>query len=182
MVRGPDFPTGGFVCGLDGVRDAYRTGRGRVVMRARAEIEQIDANSERIVVSEIPFMVNKSRLIEQIAQLVRDKKLTDIRDMRDESDRDGMRIVIELKREAVPEIVLNRLYKHTQMQTTFGTILLALVDGQPKVMSLREMLQHFIAHRLEVIGSALAVRPGQGRWRASTSSRVSRSPSTTSTR
>ena len=151
IVTGPDFPTGGFVCGREGIRDAYRTGRGRVVMRARAEIEQIDANSERIVVTEIPFMVNKSRLIEQIAQLVRDKKLTDIRDMRDESDRDGMRIVIELKRDSVPEIVLNRLYKHTQMQSTFGTIMLALHDGQPKVMSLREMLQHFINHRLVVI-------------------------------
>ncbi len=151
VVQGPDFPTGGFVCGREGIRDAYRTGRGRVVMRAKAEIEQIDANSERIIVTEIPFMVNKSRLIEQIAQLVRDKKLPDIRDLRDESDRDGMRIVIELKRDSVPEIVLNRLYKHTQMQSTFGTILLALVDGEPKVMPLREMLQHFINHRLEVI-------------------------------
>jgi len=151
IVQGPDFPTGGFVCGREGIRDAYRTGRGRVVMRARAEIEPIDAHSERIIVTEIPFMVNKARLIEQIAQLVRDKKLSDIRDLRDESDREGMRIVIELKRDSVPEIVLNRLYKHTQMQSTFGTILLALVDGQPKVMGLREMLQHFIAHRLEVI-------------------------------
>jgi DNA gyrase subunit A len=151
IVQGPDFPTGGFVCGREGIRDAYRTGRGRVVMRARAEIEQIDANSERIVVTEIPFMVNKSRLIEQIAQLVRDKKLPDIRDLRDESDRDGMRVVIELKRDSVPEIVLNRLFKHTQMQSTFGTIMLALVDGEPKVMSLREMLGHFIDHRLVVI-------------------------------
>ena len=151
IVQGPDFPTGGFVCGIEGVRDAYRTGRGRVVMRARADIEQIDANSERIIVTEIPFMVNKARLIEQIAQLVRDKKLPDIRDLRDESARKGMRIVIELKRDAMPEIVLNRLYKHTQMQSTFGTILLALVDGQPKVMSLREMLQHFIDHRHRVI-------------------------------
>ncbi len=151
IVKGPDFPTGGYICGTEGVLDAYRTGRGRVVMRARAEIEEIDANSERIVVTEIPFMVNKSRLIEQIAQLVRDKKLTEIRDMRDESDRDGMRIVIELKRDAVPHIVLNRLYKHTQMQSTFGTILLALVDGVPKVMALREMLLHFIAHRMVVI-------------------------------
>jgi len=151
LVPGPDFPTGGFICGRDGIQDAYRTGRGRVVMRARAEIEQIDANSERIVVTEIPFMVNKSRLIEQIAQLVRDKKITEIRDMRDESDRDGMRIVIELKRDAVPHIVLNRLYKHTQMQSTFGTILLALVDGVPKVMTLREILQHFVEHRHVVI-------------------------------
>ncbi|MGD8599852.1 MAG: DNA gyrase subunit A [Gemmatimonadota bacterium] len=151
IVTGPDFPTGGFVCGREGIQDAYRTGRGRIVMRARADIENLDANTERIVVTEIPFMVNKSRLIEQIAQLVRDKKLTDIRDLRDESDRDGMRIVIDLKRDAVPHIVLNRLYKHTQMQSTFGTILLALVDGQPKIMALREILQHFIDHRLEVI-------------------------------
>ncbi len=151
IVRGPDFPTGGFVCGTDGIRDAYRTGRGRIVMRARAEIERVDAHHERIVVSEIPFMVNKSRLVEQIAQLARDKKLPDIRDLRDESDRDGMRVVIELKREAVPHIVLNQLYKHTQMQSTFGTILLALVDGQPKIMSLREMLRHFVEHRHDVI-------------------------------
>ncbi len=151
IVQGPDFPTGGFICGIEGIRDAYRTGRGRVVMRARANIEQIDANSERIVVTEIPFMVNKSRLIEQIAQLVRDKKLPDIRDLRDESARQGMRIVIELKRDAVPEIVLNRLYKHTQMQSTFGTILLALVNGEPKVLSLREMLQYFIDHRHRII-------------------------------
>jgi DNA gyrase subunit A len=151
LLTGPDFPTGGFICGTDGIRDAYRTGRGRIVMRARAGIENIDANSERIVVTEIPFMVNKSRLVEQIAQLVRDKKLTEIRDLRDESDRDGMRIVVELKRDAVPHIVLNRLYKHTQMQSTFGTILLALVDGQPKIMPLREILQHFVGHRLEVI-------------------------------
>jgi DNA gyrase subunit A len=151
IVQGPDFPTGGYVCGIEGIRDAYRTGRGRIVMRAKAEIEPIDANSERIVVTEIPFMVNKSRLMEQIAQLVRDKKLTDIRDLRDESDREGMRIVIELKRDAMHHIVLNRLYRHTQMQSTFGTILLALVGGQPKVMSLREMLQHFIDHRHQVI-------------------------------
>ncbi len=151
IVKGPDFPTGGYICGTGGVQDAYRTGRGRVVMRAKADIENIDANSERIVITEIPFMVNKTRLIEQIAQLVRDKKITEIRDLRDESDRDGMRIVVELKRDSVPQVVLNRLYKHTQMQSTFGTILLALVDGVPKVMSLREMLQHFIDHRLTVI-------------------------------
>ncbi len=151
LVPGPDLPTGGFICGSEGIRDAYRTGRGRLVMRARAEIEQIDANSERIVVNEIPFMVNKARLIEQIAQLVRDKKINEIRDLRDESDREGMRIVIELKRDAVPNIVLNQLYRHTQMQSTFGTILLALVDGVPKVMSLREILHHFIEHRHKVI-------------------------------
>ena len=151
IVPGPDFPTGGFICGAEGIRDAYRTGRGRLVCRARAEIEQVDANSERIVVHEIPFMVNKARLIEQIALLVREKKITEIRDLRDESDRDGMRIVIELKRDAMPHIVLNRLFKHTQMQSTFGCILLALVDGEPKVMSLREVLGHFIEHRHVVI-------------------------------
>ena len=151
LVTGPDFPTGGFVCGRSGIEDAYRTGRGRIVMRARATIEEMDEYSERIVVTEIPFMVNKSRMIEQIAQLVRDKKLTEIRDMRDESDRDGLRIVIELKRDAIPQIVLNRLYKHTQMQSTFGTILLALVDGVPRVLTLRQMLQHFIEHRHVVV-------------------------------
>jgi len=151
IVTGPDFPTGGLVCGRDGIRDAYRTGRGRIVMRALAEVEEDPGGGERIIVSELPFMVNKARLIKQIADLVRDKKLTDIRDLRDESDRDGMRIVIELKRDAIPHIVLNRLFKHTQMQSTFGTILLALHDGEPKVMSLREMLLHFIDHRHEVV-------------------------------
>jgi DNA gyrase subunit A len=150
-IRGPDFPTGGAVCGLDGVQEAYRTGRGRIIVRAKAEVEETSGGGERIVVTEIPFMVNKSRLIEQIAQLVRDKKITEIRDLRDESDRDGLRIVIELKRDAIPRVVLNRLFKHTQMQTTFGTILLALVDGVPRVMSLREMLLHFVDHRHEVV-------------------------------
>jgi len=150
-VMGPDFPTGGFICGRDGIEDAYRTGRGRIVMRAKADVEELPGGGERIVITEIPFMVNKSRLIEQIAQLVREKKLSDIRDMRDESDRDGLRVVIELKRDAIPRVVLNRLYKHTQMQSTFGTILLALVGGVPKVMGLKEMLLHFIDHRHEVV-------------------------------
>jgi DNA gyrase subunit A len=136
-VTGPDFPTGGFICGRDGIEDAYLTGRGRIIMRAKADVEELPGGGERIVITEIPFMVNKSRLIEQIAQLVREKKLSDIRDLRDESDRDGLRVVIELKRDAIPRVVLNRLYKHTQMQTTFGTILLALVGGVPKVMGLR---------------------------------------------
>ncbi|TVP57871.1 MAG: DNA gyrase subunit A [Gemmatimonadales bacterium] len=152
LITGPDFPTGGHICGRDGIRDAYRTGRGRVVMRAKAEIEEVEGGlRERIVIREIPFMVNKTRLIEQIAGLVRDKKLTEISVLRDESDREGMRIVIELKRDAVSHIVLNKLYKHTQMQATFGTILLALVGGEPKVMTLREMLQHFIDHRHVVV-------------------------------
>ena len=150
IVLGPDFPTGGYICGREGIQEAYRTGRGRLVMRAHATVEVTDSG-DRIIVSAIPFMVNKSRMIEQIAQLVRDKKITDIRDMRDESDRDGMRVVIELKRDAIPYIVLNRLYKHTQMQSTFGVIMLALHDGQPKIMTLREMLKHFIEHRHVVV-------------------------------
>ena len=151
LIRGPDFPTGGYICGTQGIRDAYRTGRGRIVLRARAEVEEADAGPPRIVVTEIPFMVNKARLIEQIASLVRDKRLTSIRDLRDESDRDGLRIVIDLKRDAVPQVVLNRLYKHTPMQTTFGVILLALVDGVPRTMPLRDMLSHFIDHRHTVV-------------------------------
>jgi DNA gyrase subunit A len=150
-ISGPDFPTGGMICGKDGIRDAYRTGRGRVVMRATAEIEEMETGRERIIIREIPFMVNKTRLIEQIVALVREKRVTDISVVRDESDRDGMRVVIELKRDAVSHIVLNQLYKHTQMQATFGTILLALVDGVPRVLTLREMLQLFIDHRHTVV-------------------------------
>jgi DNA gyrase subunit A len=151
LVTGPDFPTGGFICGKEGIRDAYRTGRGRVVMRARAEVEEMSVDEERIVIREIPFMVNKTRLIEQIAGLVREKKVTEVSALRDESDRDGMRIVLELKRDTIPQIVLNQLYKHTQMQSTFGTILLALVDGVPQVLTLRQLLLQFIEHRHEVV-------------------------------
>ena len=151
LIQGPDFPTGGFICGKDGIGDAYRTGRGRVVMRARAEVEEMKSGGERIVIHEIPFMVNKTRLIEQIAGLVREKKVTEIAALRDESDRDGMRIVVELKRDAIYQVVLNQLYKHTQMQSTFGTILLALVDGVPRVMTLRQLLLQFIDHRHDVV-------------------------------
>jgi DNA gyrase subunit A len=151
LVHGPDFPTGGYICGREGIREAYLTGRGRVVMRARALIEEPDQGRPRIIVTEIPFMVNKSRMIEQIAGLVREKKLTEITDLRDESDRDGIRVVIELKRDAIPQIVLNQLYKHTQLQSTFGVIMLALVNGVPKIMDLREMIQHFLEHRHEVV-------------------------------
>ena len=150
-VQGPDFPTGGFIYGRDGVKDCYETGRGRIVMRARAFVEETQSGRERIVITEIPFQVNKSRLIEQIVELVRRKKVTDISDLRDESDRDGMRVVIELKRDANPKVVLNQLYKHTQMQTTFGAIMLALVDGQPQILDLKQLLRHFIDHRHEVI-------------------------------
>jgi len=150
-IQGPDFPTGGFVYGADGIRDAYSTGRGRVVMRARAEIETRDRGGDRIIITELPFMVNKSRLIEQIAQLVRDRRVEDISDLRDESDRDGIRVVIELKRDAVARVVLNQLFKHTQMQSTFGVIMLALVDGVPRVMGLKTVLRHFLDHRHEVV-------------------------------
>ncbi len=151
LIRGPDFPTGGLVCGVEGIREAYRTGRGRVVMRAVAEVEEGEGGSSRITITEIPFMVNKSRLLEQIADLVRARKITAIRDLRDESDRDGMRVVIELKRDAVPYVVLNKLYKHTPMQSTFGVILLALVDGVPQIMTLREMMSRFVQHRHSVV-------------------------------
>ncbi|MGI9038732.1 MAG: DNA gyrase subunit A [Gemmatimonadota bacterium] len=150
-IRGPDFPTGGLVYGREGIRGAYTEGRGRVVMRGRAHVEEKASGGERIIVTEIPFMVNKSRLIEQIAQLVRDKKIDGISDLRDESARQGIRVVIDIKRDAIPQIVLNLLFKHTQMQSTFGVIMLALDHGIPKVMTLKEMLVHFLDHRHEVI-------------------------------
>jgi DNA gyrase subunit A len=151
-IQGPDFPTGGFIYGRDGIKECYETGRGRISVRARAQVEEPESSGKtRIVVTEIPFQVNKSRLIEQIVQLVRDKKVVGISDLRDESDRDGMRVVIELKRDANPTVVLNQLYKRTQMQTTFGTIMLALVNGVPKVLDIKSILQHFVDHRHEVI-------------------------------
>ncbi len=151
MIHGPDFPTGGIIFGRSGVRDAYLTGRGRIIVRARANIEVHQNSSESIIITEIPFMVNKSSLIEAIANLVRQGRITGIRDIRDESDRDGIRVVIDMKRDAQGNVILNQLYKSTQMQTTFGAILLALTDGVPKVMTLKEMLSHYIAHREEVI-------------------------------
>ena len=150
-VPGPDFPTGGLVYGRTGIREAYTTGRGRVVMRARAHVEERPSGGERLILTEMPFMVNKARLVEQIAQLVRDRRIEDISDLRDESARDSIRVVIDLKRDAIPEIVLNKLYKHTQMQSTFGVIMLALVDGVPRVMDLKTILGHFIEHRHTVV-------------------------------
>ena len=151
-VKGPDFPTGGYICGWEGIKDAYETGRGRLVMRARTDIEELDNGKSQIIVREIPFMVNKARAVEQIAELAREKKITDITDLRDESsNREGIRIVIELKRDAIPQIVLNQLFKHTQLQSTFGVIMLALVDGVPKIMDLKEMIRHFLAHRHVVV-------------------------------
>jgi len=151
-VSGPDFPTGGIIYGRAGIREMYESGRGRLVVRARAQVEERESTGRsQIVVTEIPYMVNKARLVENIAALARDKKIEGISDLRDESDRDGMRVVIELKRDAVPMVVLNNLFKHTQMQTTFGAIMLALTNGRPKEMNLKELLGHFIEHRHEVI-------------------------------
>ncbi len=151
VVKAPDFPTGGIIYGYEGVRDAYLTGKGRIIVRARASIETGKNDRQSIVVTEIPYQVNKANMIERIADMVNDKKLEDIADIRDESDRDGLRIVIDLRRDANAEVILNNLYKHTQMQTTFGVNMLALVDGRPKVLTLKEMMQHFIEHRNTVI-------------------------------
>jgi DNA gyrase subunit A len=150
-VQGPDFPTAGFIYGKKGIRAAYENGRGRFLMRARAGIENINKERQAIVVTQIPYQVNKARLIERIAELVNDKSIDDVGDIRDESDRDGMRIVIELKRGAQPEIVLNQLYKHTQMQETFSMIFLAVVNGQPREMGLVQAIHHFIDHRIDVV-------------------------------
>lgn len=150
-VKAPDFPTGGIIYGYEGVKDAYTTGRGRIILRAKANVETLKNDRENIVITEIPYQVNKSNLIEKIAELVREGKVNDISNIRDESDRDGMRIVIELKRDAQPTVVLNQLYKHTQMQVTFGVIMLALVHGVPKVLTLQEMMQHFLDHRMDVL-------------------------------
>jgi DNA gyrase subunit A len=151
-LPGPDFPTAGFIHGLDGIRSAYTTGRGIIQLRARSEIE-VHAKSERqsIIVTEIPYQVNKKKLVEHIAELVREKRIEGVSDLRDESDRDGIRIVVDVKKDAIPEIILNSLYKMTPMQTTFGIILLAIVDNQPKVMTLKEILYHFLNHRKTVI-------------------------------
>jgi DNA gyrase subunit A len=150
-ISGPDFPTGGVIMGSGGIKQAYRTGRGRIVVRARAEIEQYKPSHARIIVTEIPYQVNKARLVERIAELVHDKKIEGISDLRDETDREGMRIVIELKRDVNANVVLNQLYKHTSMQDTFGVIMLALVDGEPKVLNLREMLYHYLEFQKSVV-------------------------------
>ena len=150
-IKGPDFPTGAIIVGRDGIRSAYTTGRGKITVRAKTEIEEHGNGRYRIIVTELPYQVNKARLIENIADLVKDKRLDGISDLRDESDREGMRIVIELKRDANPQIVLNQLFKNTQMQDTFGAIMLALVDNKPKILTLRQMLECYIEHRKNVI-------------------------------
>ena len=151
VIKGPDFPTGATIMGKNAIREAYATGRGRVTVRAKATIEASSGNRHRIIVTEIPYQVNKSRVIERIAQLVRDKKIEGISDIRDETDRKGMRIVIELKRDVNPQVVLNLLYKHTQLQDTFSIIMIALVDGQPRVLNLKEILEYYLAHQKDVV-------------------------------
>ena len=150
-IKGPDFPTGGIILGRSGIREAYYTGRGRIVVRARTEVETLPTGRSRIIVTELPYMVNKARLITKMAELVHEKRLEGISDIRDESDREGMRVVIELKRDAQSSVVLNYLFKHTQMQETFGAIMLALVDGQPRVLTLKEMIHHYIRHQEDVV-------------------------------
>jgi DNA gyrase subunit A len=151
IVPGPDFPTAGIINGVHGVRDAYRTGRGKVYIRARTGIEEMDGGKQRIVVHELPYQVNKARLLEKIAELVKDKKLEGITELRDESDKDGMRMVIELRRGEVAEVVLNNLFQQTQMQNVFGINVVALVDGQPRTLNLKQLLEYFLRHRREVV-------------------------------
>ena len=151
IIKGPDFPTGAMILGTAGINEAYRTGRGKIKVRAITNIESMQNGKNRIVVTELPYMVNKARLIEKIAELVRDKKIDGITDLRDESDRQGMRICIELRRDVNPNVVLNQLYKHTQMQDTFGVIMLALVDNQPKVLNLYEVLNYYLLHQKDVV-------------------------------
>lgn len=151
FIKGPDFPTGGMVMGLEGLREAYETGRGVVRVRGKAHIEQNKAGRSSIVITEIPYQVNKSRLTERIAELVREKKISGISDLRDESDRTGMRLVVELRKDGAPQVVLNQLYKHTQLQDSFGIIMIALVGGVPRTLNLREMLAGYIEHQVEVV-------------------------------
>ena len=151
IVKGPDFPTGGSILGTAGINEAYRTGKGKIRVRAISNIEPMNNGKNRIIVTELPFMVNKARLIEKIADLVRDKKVDGITALRDESDRQGMRICIELRKDVSPNMILNQLYKHTQLQDTFGVIMLALVNGEPKILTLRQCLDYYIDHRKTVI-------------------------------
>jgi len=151
IITGPDFPTGGYILGRDGIKDAYNTGRGSLTLQAKTRIEEMKGGKQRIIVYELPFQVNKARLIESIAELVRDKKLEGLSDIRDESDKDGMRIVIELKKDENPQIILNNLFKHTSLKTSFGIIMLALVDQQPQILNLKGMLSQYLEHRRKVI-------------------------------
>jgi DNA gyrase subunit A len=151
IVKGPDFPTGGLILGRDGIREAYTKGRGSITVRAKTGFEELRGGRSAVIITELPYMVNKAALVERIAELVREKKLNGVSDLRDESDRNGMRVVVELRRDTNPQIVLNQLFKHTQMQTTFGAIMLALVDGVPRVLTLKQMLGHYLDHRKVVV-------------------------------
>lgn len=167
FIPGPDFPTGGFIYGTRGIEEAYLTGRGIIHMRAQAVIEKhARTGRESIIINEIPYQVNKARLVEKIAYLVRDKKLEGISDIRDESDRDGMRIVLELKKDEIAEVILNKLFNHTQMQSSFGVIFLAIVEGQPKILNLKELLQHFVNFRKEIVTRRLIYDLKKARERA----------------
>ncbi|MCP4481801.1 MAG: DNA gyrase subunit A [bacterium] len=150
IITGPDFPTGATICGRKGIRDAYETGRGRVKIRAKYEIEEISTSKEQLVFTEVPYQANKANLLKAIAELVKDKKITGISDLRDESNKDGIRMVVELKRDENAQVVLNQLYKHTQLESSFGIIMLALVNNRPKVLNLKEVLDHYLNHRIEV--------------------------------
>src|SRR5437762_1770266 len=153
-MKGPDFPTGGIILGYSGIRDAYETGRGRVRVRAKVGVEPIGQGKEALIVTELPYMVKKGGdggLIQKIADLVRDKRIPEISDLRDESDRRGMRLVIELKRDAIPQVVLNKLYKHTPMQSTFGVNMVALVDGVPRTLGLKQVIHNYVQHQREVV-------------------------------
>ncbi len=175
-IPGPDFPTAGQIIGRSGIRKAYETGRGSITLRAKAEIEQQPNGKETIIVTELPYQVNKAKLIERIAELVRDKKLDGITDLRDESDRSGMRIVIEVRRDANAKVVLNNLYKHTALQTSFGINMLALVNGEPKVLNLKECLEHYLNHQKTVIRRRTAFELKKRRGACSHSGRVAHRP------
>ena len=151
VIKGPDFPTGAFIIGKEGIKQAYTTGRGSVVMQSKVKIEETKKGKKQIVITELPYMVNKANLLETIAGLVKDKKIEGISDLRDESDKDGTRAVIEVSRSDNPEIILNQLYKHTQMRTSFGIIMLAIVDGRPRVLNIKEFIDNFIQFRKQVI-------------------------------
>ena len=151
IIKGPDFPTGGMILGTRGIEEAYRTGRGKIKVRAITNIETMENGKNRIIVTELPYMVNKAKLIEKIAELVKDKKIDGITDLRDESNKDGMRIVIELRRDVNANVLLNQLFKHTQLQDTFGVIMLALVNNEPKVLNICDMLGNYILHQKDVV-------------------------------
>ena len=151
IVKGPDFPTGATIYGTSGIEQAYRTGRGKIIVRANMEVEPMHGNRQRIVVTEIPFQVNKARLIEKIADLVKEKRIEGISDLRDESDREGMRIVIELRRDANAKVIMNQLYKNSQLQDAFNVNMLALVNNEPKVLNLKQVLKYYLKHQKEVV-------------------------------